>query len=45
MILYLLVAVVCFYAGICVGVRDCKRRFAVPKTAVGVDADGNFIYD
>ena len=32
-----------FYAGICFGVSDCKRRFGIPKSAVGVDEDG-YIY-
>lgn len=39
-----LALVVAFYVGICVGIADCKRRFAVPKSAVGVDEFGNFIY-
>ncbi len=45
MLIYVLIAFVSFFAGICVGIRDCKRKFAIPKTAVGVDADGNIIYD
>lgn len=44
MILYVLVAVAAFYAGVCFGVRDCKRTFAIPKTATGVNDDGSFIY-
>lgn len=37
------ISIVLFYAGVCVGIWDCKRRFAIPKTAVGVDENG-YIY-
>lgn len=32
-----------FGAGILVGIADCKRRFGVPKGAMGVDENG-YIY-
>lgn len=37
-------AVVSFAGGVVIGIIDCKRKFAIPKSAVGVDADGKFIY-
>ena len=40
----LVVLVLVFYAGIIVGIADCKRRFQVPKGAVGVDKNGACIY-
>lgn len=41
----ILVAIVlAFYIGIIVGIADCKRRFQVPKGAVGVDEHGACIY-
>ncbi len=43
LILLAFVAVLFLYIGICVGISDCKRRFGIPKSAVGVDADG-YIY-
>ena len=43
LLLIFAIAVVLFYAGVCVGIWDCKRRFAIPKSAVGVDENG-YIY-
>lgn len=40
---YILIAMICFYAGSCLGSRDCKRKFGIPKNAVGVDANGEYI--
>lgn len=44
---YLLVCIVgvlgAFYAGILFGIHDCKKRFSIPKGAVGVDEHG-YIY-
>lgn len=42
-IFYVLVVVVAFCGGVCVGISDCKRKFGIPKSAVGVDEDG-YIY-
>lgn len=38
-----LVVLVTLYAGIVIGVSDCKKRFNIPKGAIGVDNDG-YIY-
>lgn len=43
LLLIVAIAVALFYAGVCVGIWDCKRRFAIPKSAVGVDENG-YIY-
>lgn len=32
-----------FYGGIILGIADCKRRFGIPKQAIGVD-DNGYIY-
>lgn len=32
-----------FYGGIILGMADCKRRFGIPKGAIGVD-DNGYIY-
>ena len=32
-----------FAFGVLIGIADCKRRFGVPKGAVGVD-DNGYIY-
>lgn len=46
-VLLALVATLCilsaFYCGILVGIKDCKRRFGIPKKAVAADDDG-YIY-
>ena len=42
-LLFAVVALVCFYAGACVGITDVKKRFGIPKKAIGVDEDG-YIY-
>ena len=42
--IYILLASVSFLAGAVVGIRDCKKKFAIPKGAVGVNADGSYIY-
>lgn len=42
-LLFIVVGLVSFYAGACVGIKDCKRKFGIPKSAVGVDEDG-YIY-
>lgn len=42
-LLFAVVALLSFYAGACVGIKDCKRKFGIPKSAVGVDEDG-YIY-
>ncbi len=48
MVLFLLMAVVAllaaFYAGIVVGIKDCKRRFKIPYGATGVNSEGVY-YD
>lgn len=36
--------VIAFYAGALFGIADCKRRFSIPKGALGVDVDGNYFF-
>lgn len=43
-LLLVLVALFGFYGGICVGIADCKRRFKIPKSAIGVDEYEHYIY-
>lgn len=40
-LLFVLVALIAFYGGIFVGIKDCKRRFNLPVGSCGVDDDGN----
>lgn len=41
--IYVLLASVSFLTGAVVGTRDCKRKFGIPKNAVGVDENGLYI--
>lgn len=42
--IYILLASLSFIAGAVVGIKDCKKKFGIPKRCVGVDKDGNYIY-
>lgn len=41
--IYILLGSVCFLSGACVGTRDCKRKFGIPKNAIAVDDNGVYI--
>lgn len=43
-LLFALIVLLGFLIGFLLGVKDCKKRFDLPKGACGVDVDGKFIY-
>lgn len=34
-----------FYGGVLLGIKDCKRRFMIPKGATSALADGRYLYN
>lgn len=42
--IYILLALAWFLAGFCVASRDIRRKFGIPKKAIGLNSEGEFVY-